>query len=167
MSPRIVRLAMLAYPRRWRCRYGAELEELTIAVLAPSQPLNRKLGVLVDLVSRGVDERVRRTESRGMKAVLTSGASLLAGMALLAGGLASDAVHVSNVQLSARVRLGPGVSLVRADRLGTSSTFASRGVAVIVSTGRNPQVSVGGGSAVVINTRSGLVTSVTRAAGVR
>lgn len=159
----MVGVAILAYPRRWRDRYGAELEQLTLMMLAEPQPLRRRLQVLLDLMFRGLDERARRTESRGAKALLTSAATLLAGMFLLAGGLASDAVYVPNVQLSATVHLGPGVAVVHPGGSGYVRATARTAVPVIVSGGRNPQVSIGAPASVVIDPRSGLITSITRA----
>ncbi len=167
MSSFVVRLAILAYPRRWRRRYGGELEELTIAVLASPQASTRRLWIVLDLVINGLDERVRRTESTGFKTALTSMSALLAGMFALAGGLASDSVYTPNVQISPSIHLGAGVSLHNG-QIGTATLSGSGGIVVIVPKRRNPQVWVSGvRSAVVINTKSGQVISVTRTTGTR
>jgi hypothetical protein len=162
MHRSIVRLAILAYPRRWRRRYGVELEQLTIFVLTEQQTLARTLWIVTDLVVRGIDERMRRTESRGTKAVLTSTSAVVAGMFALAGGLASDAVAVPNVALSALVHLGAGVTFSPVEHANPARGTAGT-VAVFVPTGPDPQISVGARSAVAIDIKSGLVTSVTRA----
>jgi hypothetical protein len=161
MHSSIVRFAILAYPKRWRRRYGTELERLTVSVLEEPHASARKLWIVFELVLRGIDERVRRTESRGIKAALTSSSALVVGMFALAGGLASDAVFVPNVQLSASVHFGSGVRLSSAAR-GNAGLGTMGAVGVFVPAGPDPQVSVGARSAVAINTKSGLVTSVTR-----
>ncbi len=164
MRVRVVRLAILAYPRRWRRRYGPELEQLTLNVLErPWQSEVRRLRIVLGLVTHGVDERFRRAESAKARATVTSISVLLAGMFVLGGGLAADAVWIPNVQISASIRLGAGVSVVRRDRTPPTGPASIPGqVTVLVPRSSNPQVFVKGRSAVVINTKSGQVVSVKR-----
>lgn len=164
MSPSVVRLAIFAYPRRWRRRYGLELEQLTVIVLGRPQTPAKRVQILLDLVMHGFDERVRRADGAGPKAILTSMSAVLAGMFALAGGLASDVVFVPNVQIAASIHLGAGVSLHHAGRVKRARHTGHAQISVVVPRSRNPQVSIRGRSAVVINTRSGRVVSVTRSA---
>jgi hypothetical protein len=163
MRAPVVRLAILAYPRRWRRRYGPELEQLTIAVLSRPQTPARRVGIVLDLIINGADERLRRTESTRVKAAATSMSALLAGMFAFGGGLTADSLAASNVQLSPSVHLGAGVSLVRANQ-PAPAPGARTGVSVRVPKGRDPLIAIGGDAAVVINTKSGKVTSITRVA---
>ena len=163
MSPTVVRLAILAYPRRWRRRYGSEVEQLTVLVLKRPYSRAKRMAIILGLVAHGFDERARRTETLRAKTALTSASALAVAMVTLAGGLASDSVFIPNVRLSGAVHLGAGVSLLRDQERSPAAPRLSR-ITVVVPKGPNPLVSVSAHSAVVVDTKSGQVISVTRAA---
>ena len=52
MTPRLARLLLCLYPRRWRERYGAEFEDLLVA--EPGGP-----GNVADVVRSGIRERIQ------------------------------------------------------------------------------------------------------------
>lgn len=164
MRALVVRLAILSYPRRWRRRYGHEVEDLTIAVLNQPQPQTKRIRILLDLVFHGADERLRRADTPVAKTALTSTSAMVAGMFALASGLASDSVLAPNVQVAASIHLGAQVSLRHINGPRPTSPIAPGRIVVVVQNRGNARVSVTGApSAVVINTESGRVVSVTRA----
>lgn len=168
MMRSVVRIAIFAFPRRWRRKYAVELQDLTVLVLCRTPRRRKRLGILLDVVVRGLDERVRRTESLGPKTALTSTSALIAGMFVLASAVASDSVLAPNVRLAASAHLGAGVSLHDATKHGTTFSDKPGQIDVVVNARQGSQVSVQGfRSEVVINTKSGQVVSVTRAAGPR
>ena len=161
MRPALVRLAILAYPGRWRERYGTELRDMTADVLADQQAALGELRVLLGLVVHGFDERLRVTESPGVRATLTTTSAILAGL-VIATAVASDSLIVPNVALSLSVRLAPGVVL---EHGGKGRQQQPGRIRVTVPKGPNPLISVSARSAVTIDPRSGQVLSVSRASG--
>ncbi len=163
MDPALVRLAIRAYPKHWRHRYGAELEQLTLAVMTERRSPPRRARVLLGLIAHGAGERCRALESTRAKVTLTSAFAVLLGTFAIASGIAPDPLASTNAQLAASVRLGQGVTLQARGPSGDAGQGLGR-VRVLVPKGADPQVSVGGASSsVVIDSASGQVLSVARA----
>jgi hypothetical protein len=158
MSLRLVRLAILAYPGHWRRRYGAEIENLTVAVLTDQQTSLGRGRILFGLVAHGFDERFRTTEATRVRATLTTTAAVLATFAI-ASGVASDSLAVPNAALSTSVRFGVGVSVQNGGH-PTGGRPGQRRVVVTVPKREGSLISVSRRSAVVINPKSGEVLSV-------
>ncbi len=172
MNPALVRLAILVYPRHWRRRDGAELEQLVLAVMTERHSLPRRARILLDLIVHGVGERCRALESTRAKVVLTSAFAVLIGTFAVATGIAPDPLATTNTQLATTVRLGQGVTVQVGGQGGSAgegqggSADQGRGqgrIRVVVPAGADPQVDVAGsGSSVVIDSTSGHILSVTR-----
>lgn len=164
MNPALVRLAILFYPRRWRHRYGTELEQLVLSVMIERRSLARRAHILLGLIFHGAGERCRALDSTRAKLTLTSAFAVLIGTFAIASGIAPDPLAAINTQLAATVHLGQGVTL-KVGGNGSGETGQSSGrIRVLVPNGADPQVDVdGSGSSVVIDSASGHVLSVTRA----
>jgi hypothetical protein len=156
-----VRIALLAYPSGWRRRYGDELQELTIAVLADRRTFPGRLVVLSGVVGHGVAARMGAAESTRGRVAVTS-ISVLMAIVVVAASIPSDELFVQNAALSPLVRLGSGVSVIPSGRTETVGPGRSR-VIVQAPLGVNPQISVAGApAAVVIDPKSVQVLSVGR-----
>lgn len=158
MSPTLVRLAIHAYPGRWRQRYGAEIEQLTVAALTDRRTAVGRARILFGLVAHGFDERFRTTDATHIRAALTTTAALLATF-VIATGVGSDSLAVPNATLSTSVHLGTGVSVQHGDHPPGGRPGQHR---VVVTVPKRPGfiIRVSRHSAVVINSKSGKVLSV-------
>jgi hypothetical protein len=162
MRPALVRFAILAYPSRWRRRYGAELEELTMSVLVDQRTVARQALTLSDLIGHGLGERVLSRGSTVSKTVLVSAAVLAAAMFAMVGGLASDGGRLPVSVLSPVAHIGTGVSVVSVPPHGARKPL--RGVVVELPRGQGGQISVAGApSSVVIDPKRRQVLSVSAA----
>lgn len=162
MSLRLIRVALLTYPGRWRRRYGDELAALTLEVLDEPQSVRRRLRIIADLALRGLGERLRATESTARKATLTSTTAVVAAMFALVGAVASDSVPVRYATLPASARLGAGVS-VKHTKSDAMTPAPPGHVLILVPTRTSRQISITGHSRVVINPYTDQVLSITRA----
>jgi hypothetical protein len=82
MSRRWVRILIALYPRRWRRRYGAELQQL-ISEINAERPQSR-LALAADLLTAAAAQRIPRLGLRSASAVLLIAAALGVTVALLA-----------------------------------------------------------------------------------
>jgi hypothetical protein len=155
----VVRIALLAYPSGWRRRYGRELENLTIDILADRRTIPGRLVVLSGVVGHGMAARMRAAESARGRVAVTS-VSLLVATVVVATSIPSDELPVRYSTLSPLVRLGTGVSVVPPQRTKASGPGHPK-IVVQVPQGANPQISVTGApAAVVIDPKSSRVLSI-------
>jgi len=110
MTPRLIRVAMLAYPWRWRRAHGEELADLTLCIWADQETFSEKLLTLSDLIGSGIGERVRGTERLHARTSLTSIAALAAVAIAMTGGITADSLAKA-VRLAPAVSIGPHVSI--------------------------------------------------------
>lgn len=81
MTRRLIRLALHAYPARWRRRYGSELEQLSIDVLTSRPGTARRVRLIVVLVMCGVGKRAHSLR-RARRAVLAVATATIAASAV-------------------------------------------------------------------------------------
>jgi len=155
----MVRVAVRAYPSGWRRRYGGELEQLTIAVMADRRTKVGWLGVLFDVVGHGVAARMHAAESARGRVAVTLVCALVATV-VVATSIPSDQLSVQNATLAPLVRLGGGVSVASPEGAKAGGPGHPK-IVVQVPAGTNPQISVAGApAAVVIDPKSLQVLSI-------
>lgn len=155
----VVRIALLAYPSGWRRRYGRELEDLTIAILADQRTIPGRLIVLSGVFGHGVAARVRAAESARGRVTVTA-ISLLVATVVVATGVPSDDLSLPNATLSPLVRLGTGVSVVSSQRSRAGRPGHPK-IVVQVPRGADAQISIAGApAAVVVDPKSLQVLSI-------
>jgi len=159
MLAALVRIALLAYPNAFRTRYGDELKQLTIEVMAGRRTVPGRLVVLFGVVGHGAAARVRAAESARSRVAVTS-VSVLVATVVVATNVPSDEVFVQNAALSPSVRLGAAVSVVSSKRT-TARGSDHPTIVVRVPAGVDPRISVAGApAAVVIDPKSVEVLSI-------
>lgn len=162
MRSKLVRLALLAFPRRWRRRYGAELQDFTTEVLAGQQTLAGRALTITDLVGQGIGERLRSTEPLPVKTAITSTAAVVAAAIAMAGGIASDSM-TPIVRLAPNAHIDPGVS-VEMGVVNSQSLRDHGPIAIHIPKGPYPKGDVqvvGRPSNTVINPKTMQIYSVT------
>jgi hypothetical protein len=82
MTERLIRLALHAFPARWRRRYGAEVEQLSMDLLVHRPGWWRRVSVLLGLVACGVGKRAHALSSIQRAALVATAAAVTATIAL-------------------------------------------------------------------------------------
>jgi hypothetical protein len=113
MTARLIRMALHAFPAQWRRRYGAEVQQLSMDLLAQRPSPWRGVRVLFGLVACGIDERAHALGSIQRAALVATAAAALAATIALStqragrSPLASDRIYglrlVSQTERSARI----------------------------------------------------------------
>jgi hypothetical protein len=99
MTARLIRMALHAFPAQWRRRYGAEVQQLSMDLLAQRPSPWRRVRVLFGLVACGIDERAHALSSIQRAALVATAAAALAATIALStqragrSPLASDRIY--------------------------------------------------------------------------
>jgi hypothetical protein len=111
ITPTLIRVAIRLYPPKWRRRYGAELEQLSIDLMNRRPGARRKARVCFDLITQGVDKRARTMRLTYCAGVLSFGAAAaLAAVVLTAPSsvnLLPASYHVRRVSMADLTRSAP------------------------------------------------------------
>ena len=134
MRHALIRIAIYAYPRWWKRRYGSEVEQLAIDALASDSRARAVFRVVISLVWGGISKRVHRVKTLpGLAVISVSAAVLIAvlGLARRSGSpattfaRATELAHVLRVggdsyhvwTLEATHRGGPRRLVLRLERI--------------------------------------------------